>query len=122
MSDVRLAVVFLSGMIVCMVTTQVLLKVAGIHAAVRFDILYAFLGNPWLWGSLLTSGAGLTCWLITLRHMSLATAYPWTALIYVFTPLASAMLFGDELSTKYLLGMTSIVVGVVLTSRGVETL
>ena len=64
----------------------------------------------------------MLCWLMTLRNMPLAVAYPWTALIYVLTPLVSAVLFGDVLSAKYMLGMTSIIAGVVLTSGGVETI
>ena len=115
------SIIFLAGMIACMATAQVLLKLAGVHAAVQFDLLHAFLGNPWLWCALLAYGGGLLCWMMTLRNMPLAVAYPWTALIYVLSPLASTVFFAEVLGAKYIMGMVGIIVGVVLTSGGVET-
>jgi len=117
----RMTVVFLGSMIACMAASQVFLKLAGSHAATgRLDVLHAFLANTWLWCGLLATGAGFVCWLLTLRNMSLAVAYPWTALIYIITPLASALLFGDVLNGKYVLGMARIVAGVILTTGGVR--
>ena len=108
-------------MIVFMAASQVFLKLAGMHSGVgHFDVQHALLANTWLWMALLATGAGFACWLLTLRHMSLAMAYPWTALIYIITPLASAALFGDVLSGKYALGMGCLVAGVVLTTGGVR--
>ncbi len=121
MSRMTSASVYLGGMITCMTTSQVLLKFAGIQAAVGFDVVHAFFYNFWLWSGLLVSGVGLICWLKVLRNMPLSVAYPWTALIYVLTPLASVMLFDDVLDAKYMLGMASIVAGIFFTTGGVET-
>ena len=121
MTSRPLALVALGGMITCMAASQVFLKLAGTHAAAgHLDVLHAFLANPWLWCALLATGAGFLCWLLTLRTLSLATAYPWTALIYVITPLASALLFGDVLNGKYVFGMATIIGGVLLTTGGVR--
>ena len=115
------AAFFLGSMILCMATSQVFLKLAGTHAtAGHSGAAHAFLANPWFWFSLMATGAGFVCWLMTLRTMPLAAAYPWTALIYVITPLASSVLFGDVLSGRYLLGMSSIIAGVLLTTGGVK--
>lgn len=103
-----------------MVVAQVLLKFAGIHASIRFDMLHAFLGNPWLWSGLLASSVGMLCWLMTLRIMPLAMAYPWTALTYLLTPLVSILFFDDVLNAKYILGMASVVAGIFFTASGVE--
>jgi drug/metabolite transporter (DMT)-like permease len=116
----RGAAVWLGGMVACMATAQVVFKFAGIHAASEPDIPQAILANPWLWGGLACAAAGTLCWLLALRTLSLARAYPWTATIYVLTPLASALLFGDVLDGKFLLGMTLIAGGVILTTGGVE--
>jgi len=117
---VRIPVLFLAGMIVFMTVSQVMFKFAGNHSVGHLELIGAFVLNPWLWAGLISSGAGMVCWLLTLRKLPLASAYPWTALIYVLTPLASAILFGDVLSGKYFLGMACIVVGVFITASGVE--
>lgn len=101
-----------------MATAQVLLKFAGIHAAAHFNVFHAFLANPWFWGALLAAAIGMVCWLMALKKMPLAIAYPGTALIYVIAPLASAALFGDPLTVQYILGMASIIAGVCLIGFG----
>lgn len=110
----------LAGMVGCMASAHVQFKLAGIHAASQTGLVGGFVANPWLWSGLLCSGAGMLFWLLTLQKLPLASAYPWTALVYVLTPLASALLFNDILDGKYLLGLTCIVAGVVLTAGSVE--
>ncbi|QNK01049.1 hypothetical protein [Dyella telluris] len=114
-------VVFLAGMIVCMTASQILLKFAGLHSVEHAGALEGFVRNPWLWAALTVSAGGICCWLLTLRRLPLAVAYPWTALIYVITPLASAWIFTDVLNGRYAMGMLLILSGVVLTSRGVTS-
>lgn len=109
---------FLGAMVVCMASAQVLLKFAGLNIAIREDVLIALLGNPFLWASLAASAVGLACWLVTLRNMPLSSAYPWTALIYVITPLASAWQFNDAVGLRYMVGMVAIVTGVFVTTSG----
>lgn len=110
---------FLAGMILCMTTSQVLLKYAGIYAATYVNLVDSFLFNPWLWSALCASGVGMFCWMLTLRHLPLSVAYPWTALIYGITPLLAAWLFSEILTGRYAIGLMLIFAGVLLTSRGV---
>jgi len=112
---VKVGPVCLVGMVISMTAAQVCLKLAGRGVAGRFDLVSALLLSRWLWLGLALSGLGLVCWLLTLRQLPLAKAYPWTASIYLLSPLVSAALFGDALTGKYLMGMASIVVGVSLT-------
>jgi drug/metabolite transporter (DMT)-like permease len=107
---------FLAGMIVCMTAAQVMFKLAGNDLAIYMGDVSSFGSNPWLWAGLLSSAAGMACWILTLRKLPLAAAYPWTALIYVITPLVSAVMFGEVLSARYLLGLACIVGGVLLTA------
>jgi len=58
--------------------------------------------------------------MITLRHIPLTLAHPWTALIYVSTPIASVLFFGDALNTRYIVGMIGIVCGVTLATGGIK--
>ena len=117
----KASVISLIGMISFMVTSQVMFKLAGNYSIGKGDIISSLVLNPWLWIGLLSSIGGMGCWLLVLRKLSLASAYPWTALVYVLTPLASALLFGEILTGKYLLGLVCIVAGVYVTSNGVKT-
>lgn len=116
MSKANFGHLSLAGTIAFMATAHLLFKQAGLHAAQYTDWYRALALNSWLWAGLLISASGMVCWLSTLRFRSLASAYPWTSLIYVLTPLSSALLFGDELSARYLTGMIFIVGGVFVTA------
>lgn len=112
-------IVFLSGMISCMAASQIFLKFAGLHLVTHVGTLEGFVRNPWLWAAICSSAGGIFCWLLTLRRLPLSVAYPWTALIYVITPLAGAWIFEEALNGSYAIGIMLILSGVVLTSRGV---
>ena len=103
-----------------MVAAQVLYKFAGLWSRDHAGLIAAFMLNPWLWSGLGCAVVGMVLWLMALRRLALSVAYPWTALVYVFTPIASALIFGDLLRTEYLFGLALISVGVVITTRGVS--
>ena len=104
-----------------MVAAQVMYKFAGLWSRHHQGLLAAFALNPWLWVGLSCAVVGMVLWLLALRHLPLSAAYPWTALIYVFTPIASSLIFGDLLRAEYLIGLALITVGVVITTRGAST-
>jgi drug/metabolite transporter (DMT)-like permease len=112
-------VILLAGMILCMTASQILLKFAGLHSIAHVGALEGFVRNPWLWAAVGSSFGGICCWLLTLRRLPLSVVYPWTALIYVITPLAGAWIFAEVLNGSYAIGVMLILAGVVLTSRGV---
>jgi multidrug transporter EmrE-like cation transporter len=109
----------LAGMIGCVASSQVMLKFAGNHISPNVSMGFAFIVNPWLWGSFLASGMGLVFWSIALRGMPLAKAYPWTAMIYVLTSIASILVFNDSVDFRYCTGMVLVVLGVFIAARGV---
>jgi multidrug transporter EmrE-like cation transporter len=109
----------LAAMIVCVASSQVLLKFAGNHLLANVSVVYAFIANPWLWCSFLASGLGLVFWTTALKGMPLAKAYPWTAMIYVLTSMASIFVFKDSVDFRYCVGMVLIVSGVFIAARGV---
>lgn len=113
--------VFLAAMVLLMTTSQILLKFAALHSAAHAGALAGLAFNPWLWAAMTASAGGICCWLLTLRRLPLSVAYPWTATIYVITPLAGAWLFAEVLSGHYAIGIALILAGVMLTSRGVST-
>jgi drug/metabolite transporter (DMT)-like permease len=107
---------YLASMIVCMATSQIMLKQAGLYAAAHLGWIRAIAFNPWLWLGLVASAAGFAAWFLTLRCMPLASAYPWTALVYLLTPLAGIALFHETLSLGFGLGIVLIVVGLFITN------
>jgi multidrug transporter EmrE-like cation transporter len=111
----------LTGMILCMTASQILLKFGGQHSATHTSVIDSFVLNPWLWSSLAASIIGTGFWLLTLRRLPLSAAYPWTALIYFITPLAGVWFFADELTVRYMFGLAFVLAGVLLTTRGASS-
>lgn len=91
-------------------------KFAGVHANDQQNWINAFVLNISLWMGLIASGAGMICWLQTLRSLPLSDAYPWTALIYLLTPLISVYYFNEMLGFKYLAGMALVIGGIFLSA------
>ena len=114
------SIALLAGTIACTTASQVCLKFAGLYSAAHAGAVAGFLRNPWLWAAIGSAAAGIFFWLLTLRRLPLAVAYPWTALVYVLTPLAGAWLFAEVLNGRYAIGIAFILAGVLLTSRGVS--
>lgn len=112
--------VLLAGMIACTTASQVCLKLAGLYSAAHPGAVAGFVRNPWLWAAVGAAAGGIFCWLLTLRRMPLSAAYPWTALVYVLTPLAGVRLFAEVLNGRYAIGIAFILAGVLLTSRAVS--
>lgn len=108
----------LAGMVCSMTIAQLFFKMAGLKSLEVVDFMGAWILNPWLWTAFVASGLGMIFWLFALRHLSLSIAYPWTALIYVLTPLFSTLFFHDLLSIQYGIGMTFIVFGIFITTSG----
>lgn len=106
------------GMVGSTTTSQLCFKMAGLHSVRKAALVPAWIFNPWLWVALVSSAIGMVFWLLALRRLPLSAAYPWTAMVYVLTPLGSAFLFQDTLSMRYILGMTCIVSGVFITASG----
>lgn len=119
--SLSLPAALVAGMILLMVAAQIMYKFAGLYAVSHADTIASYLFNPWLWLGLVCALLGMILWLIALRHLPLATAYPWTALIYVFTPTASAFVFGEQLRIQYIIGLALISAGVLVTTRGVAS-
>lgn len=60
------------------------------------------------------------CWALALKLRPISQLYPCLALTFLTVPLASQIVFGEELSFKYYWGVLFIIAGVVLCSRCVK--
>lgn len=99
------------------VAAQLFLKICGMYALQAENLFSAWALNPYWWAALACYGASFICWIRTLRLMPLSSAYPWTALIYVLTPLASMLFLQEKLSLTYFLGILCILCGIFITTR-----
>ena len=115
------SIFLLGGMILSMTAAQVLFKYAGNYMLGQSSFIIGLFLNFWLWFGLLISGVGMLFWVLILRKLPLSRAYPWTAFVYVLTPLISVVLFDDVLSVRYLLGLSCIVAGIFLTAGSVSS-
>lgn len=107
-----------SAMICFMTIAQLLFKMAAIYLSENLNVLEAWFFNFWLWAAMGATILATFFWLFALKHLPLSTAYPWTALIYVLTPLASMYIFNDILSLHFYIGMMFIITGVFISSSG----
>jgi drug/metabolite transporter (DMT)-like permease len=99
-----------------MATGQMLFK----HSASRYDALSSplllFLKWPFLL-ALVVYAITTVGWVLVLRTVALSKAYPFMALSFVLVPFLSWIFFKEQISPRYLLGIGSIVFGIVLTVR-----
>lgn len=109
----------ITGFILCSVASQLLLKAAGLRAASQESLWAGWLLNPSLLLSLCCLALAMPFWAKALRLLPLATAYSWTAFIYVIAPFCAAFLGGETLSCIYFAGLSCIVCGVLVATRSV---
>jgi len=108
------------AMVLLMTIAQLLFKAAAIHASESASFIDAWILNVWLTGGVLATVVATLFWFLSLKSLPLSVAYPWTALIYVLTPVASMYIYGDILSFQFFIGMVLVVLGVVTTSLGMR--
>jgi drug/metabolite transporter (DMT)-like permease len=95
-----------------MAAGQILFKLAARGTVV--DILT----SSSFWAAACLYGVVTVLWVLLLREMDLARAYPLMAATYVLVPLAAGVVFGETFGPLYGVGVIFIVVGIVLTRFG----
>ena len=110
----------LAGYIILLVSSQIMYKFAGLWSLRNPGLLGAAFKNPWVAMGLSFAMIALALWLLILRQIPLSKAYPWTALIYIITPIISTIIFGELLKQQYFLGLALIVVGVLISAHVVD--
>lgn len=115
---VSVAWLLVFAMVLLMTIAQLLFKAAAIHASENISFVDAWILNIWLSVGIVATVVATLLWFFSLKSLPLSVAYPWTALIYVFTPVASMYIYGDILSLQFFIGMIMVVLGVVITTSG----
>ena len=113
--------IFLIFMISCTTAAQVFFKFAGLQESRGTTTLLTLILNPWLFTGLCASAVGMLFWVLTLRKIPLAKAYPWTALVYVLTPFLSIFFFKETLTIQYSIGLSLIITGIYISTKSIPT-
>lgn len=108
------------GMVLCTTTAQIIFKLAAQYSLAHAGIENGWILNPWLWFALAASILGMGFWMLALKRLPLAVAYPWTASVYVLTPLVSTWAFQDTVSPQYIAGLVFVCLGILITTRSVK--
>jgi len=79
--------------------------------------LIKYLKNYWFLLAIFIFGVATVVWVKALSKSNLSTLYPVLSLAFVMVPLMSIFLFKEKLSVIGMIGVATIVVGVILMSR-----
>ena len=107
------AVTLAIATIVGMTIGQVLFKLASAKGG-----LEQILTSSFFWVACCLYGVVTVVWVLLLREMGLARAYPIMAATYVLVPILSFVLLGERVGPFYVAGVLLIMGGIVLTARG----
>jgi drug/metabolite transporter (DMT)-like permease len=73
--------------------------------------------NPYFLGAMFLYGGLSILWVWILTFTPLSRAYPFVALAFVVTPLASHFIFMEALDLRFYFGLSFIIVGLILVIR-----
>ena len=99
---------------------QVLFKLAALRftpAARWSDNLLALALNPYLVLAILLYAMLSAVWVWVLTFVPLSIAYPFVALTFVLTVAAGALLFGEAVTPRLVLGGLMIIAGLIVITR-----
>lgn len=84
----------------------------------KFIFAFSMLLNPYIILALsLTLLAGVT-WMIAMTKFDISYAYPFTTLGFVFVFIFSVLLFGEPVSWQKIVGLCFIILGLIISNRG----
>ena len=73
--------------------------------------------TPTLIGAVLLYGVTTVLWVLVLKHVPLALALPFNALVFIAAPVAAHYLFGESISANTFIGGALIIAGVLVAVR-----
>ena len=74
--------------------------------------------RPWVLSAFFAAFLASLCWMLALQKLELGKAYPFMALSFMLVSLAAVPLFDESLTPGKLFGLTLLVIGLTLISRG----
>jgi multidrug transporter EmrE-like cation transporter len=117
--------VYVSLTILLTIYAQLVMKWEVVNAGVFPDriaekiwFVIRLLANPWVMSVYLAAFLGSLTWMAALRKLPLSYAYPFTSLTFVLILAFSVVVFNEAISSVKMIGMSLIVLGIFVASRG----
>jgi multidrug transporter EmrE-like cation transporter len=86
--------------------------------AQRAAFLLRLVLNPWVLSAVCGGFLAMQCWMVALTKFELSYAYPFMSLAFVLVLILSAALFREAVTAPKLIGITLIMAGIIISSRG----
>ena len=96
-------------------------KSAGVFPSETLDKIWFILGlllNPWVISCFATAFLSALAWMAAMTKFTLGYAYPFMSLSFVLVVGLSAVFFHDSITVPKVVGITLIVAGIIIGSRG----
>jgi drug/metabolite transporter (DMT)-like permease len=113
LSQIAMLVAYAGGM----AGGQILFKLAALRGAAEAPLgerMIAMLSNGFFIAALLLYGALTVLWVWILNFTPLSRAYPFVAVAFAVTPLLGGLLFAEPVTTRLIIGICVIFVGLLL--------
>lgn len=80
--------------------------------------LLLLLLRPWVISALAAAFLASLCWMVAMSRLELSKAYPFMALNFLLVGALAVPLFGESLTRGKLVGISLVILGLVVVSRG----
>jgi len=84
----------------------------------RLPAVLQLLLQPWVISAFVAAFGASLCWMLAVSRLELSKAYPFMALNFLIVCVVAVPLFGETLSTAKVVGLTTVVVGLLILSQG----
>jgi drug/metabolite transporter (DMT)-like permease len=84
----------------------------------RIVFLISLIWNPWILSSVAAGFLAFLCWMAVMTKFELSYAYPFMSLSFLLVLILSAVLFHEPVTIAKALGITLVMAGIVIGSRG----
>jgi multidrug transporter EmrE-like cation transporter len=83
----------------------------------KFSFIFSLLLNPWIITGLLSAFLASLFWMAAMTKFPISYAYPFTSLAFVLVVFLGAVFFNEPITWPRVVGLTSIVAGIVISSQ-----
>ena len=112
--------IFVAATLLLTVIGQILIKArANTHhseSGAPLHYLFSMLTDVWVIFAFACAGTAALCWVMAMRHLPVAYAYPFIALSFLLVPVCAHWFLGEPLHQAQIPGLLFIVLGVAWTS------
>lgn len=84
----------------------------------RISFLIRLVFNPWIVSGLVAGFLAFLSWMAAMTKFELSYAYPFMSLAFVLVLFFSALLFHEAITVPKILGVSLIMLGIIVASRG----